>query len=83
MSNEITNRTDASCCEVGTAGGSSAGLLGGRSAAFASACCGLPLLPVAFGLGGLGLGSFLGTYHWYFTGAGAVFLAAGWYVFLN
>lgn len=38
---------------------------------------------VAVGLGGLGLGSFLGTYHWYFTGAGIVFLAGAWFVFLR
>ncbi len=83
MSNEITNASDTSCCEVGAEPKSRAGLLGALSATFASVCCGLPLLLIAFGLGGLGLGSVLGTYHWYFTGAGAVLLAAGWYVFLR
>jgi copper chaperone CopZ len=55
--------------------------LGALSAAFASACCGLPLLLAAFGLGGLGLGSFLGKYHGYFTAAGAILLTSGWYLF--
>jgi copper chaperone CopZ len=83
MSPEITKASDPSCCEVGAAPKSRAGLLGAMSATFASVCCGLPLLLIAFGLGGLGLGSVLGTYHWYFTGAGVVLLAAGWYVFLK
>lgn len=83
MSNEITNASDASCCEVGVEKKSSAGALGALSATLASVCCGLPLLLVAFGLGGLGLGSVLGKYHWYFTGTGVVLLAAGWYVFLR
>lgn len=60
-----------------------AGSLGLISAGLASACCGLPLLLVAVGLGGLGLGSLLGTYHWYFTGAGAALLAVAWFVFLR
>lgn len=83
MSNEITKASGTRCCEVGAETNSRAGLLGALSATFASVCCGLPLLLIAFGLGGLGLGSVLGKYHWYFTGAGAVFLAAGWYVFLR
>jgi copper chaperone CopZ len=60
-----------------------AGKLGVLSAAFASACCGLPLLLVAVGLGGLGFGSFLGRYHWYFTGIGVALLSAAWFVFLR
>ena len=83
MSNEITKPSDASCCEVGAPKKSSAGTLGALSATFASVCCGLPLLLIAFGLGGLGFGSVLGKYHWYFTGAGAALLAAAWYVFLS
>jgi mercuric ion transport protein len=83
MSDEITNTTDASCCEVGADKKSRAGILGALSATFASVCCGLPLLLIAFGLGGLGFGSVLGKYHWYFTGTGAVLLAAAWYVFLK
>lgn len=83
MSNEITKASDKSCCEVGAETQSRAGLLGALSATFASVCCGLPLLLIAFGLGGLGLGSVLGKYHWYLTGAGAILLAAGWYVFLR
>src|SRR3989304_3377767 len=60
---------------------SNAGTLAALSAVLASACCGLPLLLLAVGLGGLGLGSFLGTYHQYFTGAGVLLLAGGWFVF--
>jgi len=83
MSNEITNGSETSCCEVGAETKSSAGTLGALSATLASVCCGLPLLLIAFGLGGLGLGSVLGKYHWYFTGAGIALLAVGWYVFLG
>lgn len=83
MSNEITNASDASCCEVGAEKKSNAGILGTLSAAFASVCCGVPLLLIAIGLGGLGFGSVLGKYHWYLTGTGAVVLAAAWYVFLR
>jgi mercuric ion transport protein len=60
-----------------------AGSFGILSAGFASACCGLPLLLVALGLGGLGLGSFIGAYHVYFVGAGVVLLAVAWFVFLR
>ena len=74
---------DASCCEVGAEPKSRAGTLGAVSAAFASVCCGLPLLLIAFGLGGLGFGSVLGKYHWYFTGVGIVLLTAAWFVFLR
>lgn len=83
MSETMANESAASCCEVGAAGRGKAGTLGGLSAVFASACCGLPLLLIALGLGGLGLGRFLGIYHWHFTGAGALLLAAAWFVFLK
>ena len=73
----------ASCCEVGAGKRGKAGMLGTLSAIFASACCGVPLVLIALGLGGLGLGSFLGTYYWHFTGAGALLLFAAWFVFLR
>jgi copper chaperone CopZ len=60
-----------------------AGSFGILSAGFASACCGLPLLLVALGLGGLGLGSFIGAYHVYFTATGVILLAVAWFVFLR
>lgn len=82
MSDSI-NHAGASCCEVGAAKRGKAGTLGTLSAVFASACCGVPLVLIALGLGGLGLGSFLGTYHWHFTLAGALLLAAAWFVFLR
>ena len=82
MSENITNEPDASCCEVGAKRGK-AGPLGALAAVFASACCGVPLLLIALGLGGLGFGSFLGKYHWYVAGAGAALLAAAWFVFLR
>jgi len=82
MSDSI-NHAGASCCEVGAAKRVKAGTLGTLSAVFASACCGVPLVLIALGLGGLGLGSFLGTYHWHFTLAGALLLAAAWFVFLR
>lgn len=73
----------ASCCELGAAKRGKAGTLGALSAVVASACCGVPLALITLGLGGLGLGSFLGTYHWHFTVAGALLLAAAWFVFLR
>lgn len=82
MSENITNEPDASCCEVGAKRGK-ASPLGALAAVFASACCGVPLLLIALGLGGLGFGSFLGKYHWYVAGAGAALLAAAWFVFLR
>ena len=81
--NEIMNASGASCCEVGAPEKSSAGALGALSATLASVCCGLPLLLIALGLGGLGFGSVLGKYHWYFTGAGGALLSAAWFVFLR
>lgn len=40
--------------------------LGIISAFIASLCCLGPLLLVLAGLGSLGIGAFIGTYHWYF-----------------
>lgn len=83
MSNEVMNPVEDGCCERGANVESRAGVLGALSAVLASVCCGLPILMIVFGLGGLGLGSILGKHHWYFTGAGAVLLAVGWTVFLR
>jgi copper chaperone CopZ len=82
MSNSI-NHAGASCCELGAAKRGKAGTLGALSAVLASACCGVPLALISLGLGGLGLGSFLGTYHWHFTAAGALLLGAAWFVFFR
>jgi len=82
MSEKVVENGSDSCCTL-DGERSTAGTLGTLSAVLASACCGLPLLLLAVGLGGLGLGSFLGTYHWYFTGAGIAFLAGAWFVFLR
>ena len=82
MSENMNDKPGASCCEVGSTR-SNAGTLGALSAVFASACCGVPLILITLGLGGLGFGSFLGKYHWYFTGVGAALLAAAWFVFLR
>jgi copper chaperone CopZ len=82
MSENRADKTNASCCEVGVER-SNAGTLGALSAVFASVCCGVPLLLIALGLGGLGFGSLLGKYHWYFTGVGIALLAAAWLVFLR
>ena len=81
MSETVVENGSDSCCAV-DGERSKAGTLGALSAVLASACCGLPLLLVAVGLGGLGLGSFLGAYHWYFTGAGILLLAGAWFFFL-
>jgi len=53
------------------------------SAVLASSCCVIPLALVVLGLGSLGLGSFLGTYHWYLEGAAVAVLAVAWWVFLR
>lgn len=52
--------------------------LGILSALFASSCCAIPLLLVVIGLGGVGVGGFLGKYHWYLQGASVVFLGVAW-----
>lgn len=59
------------------------GKLGILSATLASACCGIPLLLIALGLGGLGFSAVLGKYHWYFTGGGLAVLLIAWGVFLR
>ena len=48
------------------------------SALTASVCCLGPLLLIALGLGGLGLGAALGKYHWYFILGAALFLSFAW-----
>ena len=52
--------------------------LGIFSALTASVCCLGPLLLIAIGLGGLGLGAVIGRYHWYFIAAAAVLLFIAW-----
>lgn len=59
------------------------GKLGILSATLASACCGIPLLLIALGLGSLGLGSAIGKYHWHFTFGGIAVLIIAWTVFLR
>lgn len=59
------------------------GKLGILSATLASACCGIPLLLIALGLGGLGFSAVLGKYHWYFMGGGIAVLLTAWGVFLR
>lgn len=57
--------------------------LGFLSAILASSCCVLPLSLALVGLGGLGLGSLIGTYHWYLTAAAVALLGAAWWYFLH
>ena len=57
--------------------------LGILSALTASICCIGPLLLIALGLGGLGLGAIIGNYHWYFIAAAGVLLAFAWRSFLK
>jgi len=57
--------------------------LGISSALLASACCVGPILLVLLGLGGIGLASFLGKYHWYLQGAAVLLLSVAWWVFLR
>ncbi|MBI1869935.1 MAG: heavy-metal-associated domain-containing protein [Chlamydiae bacterium] len=52
--------------------------LGFLSALTASVCCLGPLVMILLGLGGLGIGSILGRYHWFFITAAAGLLALAW-----
>ena len=49
----------------------------------ASLCCVGPVLLAVLGLGGLGVGASIGTYHWYFIAIAAVLLAMSWFSFLR
>lgn len=51
------------------------------SAILASVCCLGPVVLVAVGLGSLGIGAFLGRYHWFFLGGAGVILISAWRVY--
>ncbi len=53
------------------------------SALLASTCCAVPLGLAVVGLGSLGVGSWIGPYHWYFTGAAGVLLVIAWGYFVR
>jgi len=53
-------------------------IVGILSAVTASICCVGPIVLIALGLGGLGLGAAIGKYHWYFLLAAIVLLIFGW-----
>jgi mercuric ion transport protein len=57
--------------------------LGMISAILASTCCTVPLGLALVGLGGLGLGSVIGAYHWYLTGGAVALLSLAWWYFLR
>ena len=57
--------------------------LGFISVFTASLCCVGPVLLAVLGLGGLGAGAFIGTYHWYFIGGAAGLLGIAWYSYLR
>ena len=40
-------------------------------------CCGIPLLFIILGIGGLSVSAFFSQYHWFFTALGAASLAYG------
>ena len=48
------------------------------SAFTASICCLGPIVLIALGLGGLGIGAVIGQYHWYFILGAILLLAIGW-----
>lgn len=53
------------------------------SVLLASTCCAVPVGLALLGLGSLGVGSRIGPYHWYFTGAAMVLLGIAWAYFLR
>jgi len=57
--------------------------LGFLSALLASTCCAVPLGLALLGLGGLGLGSVIGAYHWYLTAGAVALLLGAWGYFLR
>ncbi len=57
--------------------------LGFLSIFLASICCVVPVSLALLGLGGLGVGAFIGSNHWYFVGAAAVLLTAAWINFVK
>lgn len=64
-------------------GAAAAGSVGGFAALFsAAACCVLPLVLAAVGLGTGGLAAFV-PYHWPLTIASAVAIAVGWLLYLR
>jgi len=57
--------------------------LGLLSAMLASVCCLGPVLLVLVGLGSLGVGAFLGRYHWWFIAAAIYLLSVAWRSYLT
>ena len=57
--------------------------LGILSAFLASLCCVGPVLLAVLGLGGLGLGAFIGANHWYFIAGASLLLGLAWYAYLR
>ena len=57
--------------------------IGYASAFLASTCCVVPVGLAVLGLGSLGVGSWIGAYHWHLTAAAAVLLGIAWFYFLR
>jgi copper chaperone CopZ len=57
--------------------------LGFASAVLASTCCAVPLGLALLGLGSLGIGSWIGAYHWALLLAAVALLGLAWGVFLR
>jgi len=55
--------------------------MGVFSAILASVCCLGPVVLVLMGLGALGIGSFLGRYHWFFLAGAVLILGYAWRVY--
>ncbi len=59
------------------------GKMAAISAVLGSICCLGPVVLVVFGLGTLGLGAFLGRYHWFFIGGAALLLIYAWRLYVK
>ena len=57
--------------------------IGISAAVLSSICCIGPLLLAGVGLGGFGIGAWIGIYHWHFMAVAGLALGLAWYFYLR